>query len=378
MGQFSPSHLKSWLGVFRQPGYVAALASVGVHGILFGAGPSFSSLDLGTLTGAGAPGEERRVPVIELTPEEQSRLPDFSASPYSLLPDTGSVPFDLLPVPNSSSPSPPAASALPPSLSPNPFAIGINPYIPPSRPSVVIPPRRTTLPPTTRLPGGTRSNLGQPRPNQPARPDNSASTATSSTSGASTTTTEAQPRPTQPGASELLEGGPIATGPRASNGGSPAQPQGQNQGQQGNSNLQEQLQALAYSPTGTTDEEAAAARQGWLETVQKEASAPDLEVGEAIELPVTYEGRICLSPEPVDGLIGVWVKPDGTLGGDPALLKSTGYGSLNEQAASAIAEFNFPTTDAPAAYEFDINVNYNSESCVDREQLLKSRQADQQ
>ncbi|MBD0269175.1 MAG: hypothetical protein ICV77_12890, partial [Cyanobacteria bacterium Co-bin8] len=154
-----------------------------------------------------------------------------------------------------------------------------------------------------------------------------------------------------------------------------AGPEGSGQGTPPRRDLSDQLQALAYNATGTTSEEAAAARQAWIASAQAQSADPTLDVTEPIEVPVTYEGRVCLSPEPVDGVIGVWVKPDGTLGDDPALLKSTGYGLLNEQAASAIAASNFPESGAPAAYEFTVKVNYDSESCIDREQILKSRGA---
>ena len=126
----SPSQLTSWLAVVRQPASVAALISVGVHVALFGAAPSFSNLSMAALGSGGEPGEQRTVPLIELTPEEQGRLPDFSSPAYSLFPDAGGTgTFELLPVPGATTPiTPPSGSSF--SSLPN-LAIGMNPYTPP-------------------------------------------------------------------------------------------------------------------------------------------------------------------------------------------------------------------------------------------------------
>ncbi|MBD0337455.1 MAG: hypothetical protein ICV62_18365 [Cyanobacteria bacterium Co-bin13] len=375
--QISPSQFKTWLTVLRQPTALAALISVGVHGVLFGAAPSFSSLGMTDLDGTGELGEQRTVPLIELTPEEQSRLPDFSSSAYSLFPGSGNPgSFELLPVPGSTTPitptEPPAtADNSFSSLPPNPFAIGMSPYIPPSRPSI------TSLPPVVRQPSPSRPTPApgatQPKPSG-ATPDTVPSTPTASTP---TAQSPGRNTPAEPGAEALLPP-PESNGSAANSQTEPlvaAGPEGSGQGTPARRDLLDQLQALAYNATGTTSEEAAAARQAWIASAQAQSTVSNLDVAEPMEVPVAYEGRVCLSPEPVDGLIGVWVQPDGTLGDDPALIKSTGYRLLNEQAASAIAALDFPENQAPAAYEFTIKVDYDSASCIDREEILKSRKA---
>ncbi|HEY9763113.1 MAG TPA: hypothetical protein V6D07_11355, partial [Trichocoleus sp.] len=113
------------------------------------------------------------------------------------------------------------------------------------------------------------------------------------------------------------------------------------------------------------------ARQGWLAEVQEQLNQPDLEVAETLEISLPYQGRVCLSPEPVDALVGVWVKPDGTLGSDPVLLKSTGYSLLNQGATDTIAAIEFPEGEAPTAYNFNVKVDYADESCLKREQILQ-------
>jgi hypothetical protein len=65
----------------KQPQWIAVILSLGFHGALFAAGPSFSSLNMNALGGDLPEAERRQVPLIELTPEEQSRLPIFPASP---------------------------------------------------------------------------------------------------------------------------------------------------------------------------------------------------------------------------------------------------------------------------------------------------------
>lgn len=381
MGLKSPSQLTSRLAFLRQPASIAVLISLGIHGALFGAAPSFSSLIPAGLNGGSGAGTEapRTVPLLELTPEEQNRLPDFSNSAYSLFPGSGSNSFNLLPVPGAQSPSPSPNGGKPSTLPPdpfamgsNPFAIGMSPYVPPSRPSIVFPTRRSNLPPVARPP---RSATGQPtttRPNQPRTPDGAASTpgTAASTPTASTPTT----RP-EPGAADLLPPGSHSTpaAARGGDGGDPAIASSGSTPAAAQGNLRDQLEALAYNAAGTTAAEAEAARQDWMAAVQEEAKTADVGIADPIELPVSYQSRICLSPEPVNGVIGVWVAPDGTLGGDPTVLKSTGYPLLNQQAALEIAALEFPEEDAPVAYEFTIKVNYDGESCVSREQILQSK-----
>lgn len=131
---------------------------------------------------------------------------------------------------------------------------------------------------------------------------------------------------------------------------------------------------MIYSSQGTTAEAAAANRQDWVAALQDETDNPDLAVvEEPIELPVSYRGRVCLSPEPGDGLIGVWIKADGSLGDQPVLLQSTGYPLLNQQAADAIAELAFPAADADTLYQIAVKVSYDGEGCLKREQILEQR-----
>lgn len=393
------SQLKLLLVTLRQPGSIAAIISLVIHGALFGAGLGFSSLSMASLGGesAGA-AEQRRVPLVELTPEEQGRLPDFSNSAYSLFPGSGGNSLGLVPVPSSRTPSSLRPSPLSPdskndfTIPPNPFAIGMAPYFPPSRPDVIFPPRRSTgLPPVTVAP---RRNLPQLPAGAPQTRPNTTPGGAASTPSASTPTAQDNPdTPPASSARDLLPAPPPTTArgrtqPGSSTPTSTANAGSENAGdnpennsennaenEASRSNLLAYLRTLSYNAEGTTGEEGTAARQEWLAEVKEELKQPDLDVAETLEVSIPYQGRVCLTPEPVDGLVGVWVNPDGTLGGEPTLLKSTGYQLLNQEAADAIASVEFPKGDAPAAYDFNVKIDYDESSCLKREQILQQNNA---
>ncbi|PSN17272.1 hypothetical protein C7271_18610, partial [filamentous cyanobacterium CCP5] len=74
---FSSPRLQALLQAVGQPPWIAAAISVGFHGILFASGVSFASLDGETL-GSGGGSDPVEVPLIELTPDEQAKLPAFT------------------------------------------------------------------------------------------------------------------------------------------------------------------------------------------------------------------------------------------------------------------------------------------------------------
>ncbi len=98
-----------WRTLLLQPTWLAGVISVGFHGALFAAGPTFSNLNLDTLADPDALADTRRVPLVELTlAEQQQHIPDFSNSFYSLssLDDfETTIPRAPMPVPNSNLPS---------------------------------------------------------------------------------------------------------------------------------------------------------------------------------------------------------------------------------------------------------------------------------
>lgn len=128
---------------------------------------------------------------------------------------------------------------------------------------------------------------------------------------------------------------------------------------------------MAYNPEGTSEEAAAEASTAWLENIQAETEASDLAVAEEpLPMVLPYEGRVCLDPPPGEGLVGAWVTAEGELAEDPVLLKSTGYPFLNEQALATLAEAEFPEADTAAVYQFAVEIEYDAENCIKREDVL--------
>jgi hypothetical protein len=139
----------------------------------------------------------------------------------------------------------------------------------------------------------------------------------------------------------------------------------------GSPSLQEQLAALAYNASGTSEGVAEQRRQDWLAAARQQSEFPELAIAETLSITIPYERQLCLNPEPVNGVIGVWVTPAGELGAEPTLIKSTGYPFLNQQALAGIAAIDFPEGDAIAAYEFEIRIDYDAETCVSRDRLIQ-------
>ncbi|WP_088892693.1 hypothetical protein [Leptolyngbya ohadii] len=90
--------IQQWL---KYPVVWSGLASIGVHGVLFSLLPFLNA----TALRDNPPDIQRSVDLVELTPEEQQRLPDF--------PDE--VPIDLPPLAQSPSQNPPATPQRSPS-----------------------------------------------------------------------------------------------------------------------------------------------------------------------------------------------------------------------------------------------------------------------
>jgi len=102
----------------RQPFWWAALASVGLHGVLGISTPTLSSLIYGGNSSKNLPGS---VGLIQLTPAEVARLPQ------TIPPRASNTPFSIAPVPLLPPPN------LAPSLPPAPGAVNL-PALPPGMP----------------------------------------------------------------------------------------------------------------------------------------------------------------------------------------------------------------------------------------------------
>ncbi|MBE9113668.1 hypothetical protein IQ273_30300 [Nodosilinea sp. LEGE 07298] len=363
------------LTTLRQPQWIAAIVSLGVHGALFAAGPSFSSLNATTLGGSNPELEERRVPLIELTPEEQDRLPDFSTSTYSLLPGSNDDLFSLFPPSGDSLPLEPgsdfgASIRIPtPQLPSNSFPSGISPYTSPGRSTIRLSPRRSTLP---AIPNN--NSLGR-RPETPTQGSTSQS--------ASTPTATAPEDANAPGAADLELRQDNNQGNTASSTPStplnPSAPNASDDTEQAS----DLLARVEFSDDQTSTAEVETAKAAWLQSVKAKLGDTVVEAPEPLIIEVPYSGRLCLEPEPADGMLGVVGVPNEADGLSlwTAVLKSTGYPFLNQAAEQALQDLQQADTEESliainTLYEVVVEVEYNSEDCISREALLQSRTAE--
>ncbi|WOD38029.1 hypothetical protein [Nodosilinea sp. E11] len=368
--------LNQLLKTVRQPQWIAAGLSIGFHVVLFAAGPSFSSLNVAGLGENEPNAEERQVPLIELSPDEQGRLPDFSSPAYSLFPsgDDDDL-FSLFPPSGNSLPLDSdsdfgASLSIPaPRLPSSSLPSSISPFIGSGRSSIVLPSRRSTLPPISS--GGTL-----PRPTQnPAAAGNGNATASAPTAtppGGSNGTASDLSTPEGNGA----DSGTIGSSPEtaAANPETPAAER-----------ASELLARVEYSETQTSAAEVEIAKAAWLRTVQEKLGNDVAQASEPITLQVPYSGRLCLSPEPTDGLLGLVGLPNDDnddLKLWTAVLKSTGYPFLNQAAEQALqgivqqADEAGGTLEPNTLYQVVLEVEYDRQTCISREALLQSRTTD--
>ncbi len=370
----NPAVLKGVPAVLRQPQWVAALVSVGFHGALFAVGPSFSTLQ-GMAQEAPGFGEEieRRVPMIELTPEEQNRLPDFDSPAYSLLPE-GFLPGDS---DNLANLFPPSGDRLGrSSLNPFPGGLSSVPRLPTSQSPLGAP--ITVSPFSSRLgrnsiviptPSGNRRN--QPVPDNPGRA--SAGEEESNTAASTPTTTTSSSR--EPSAEDLRPGaGDVAT----ENTSTPLDNRDPSEGVPPEVERSQYLIArVEYSSDLTTADEAERALASWTSTVAEQLGEAPVLAEDTFAMEVPYDLRICLTPEPGDGLLGFVLLPGeepDTVTISTTVLKSTGYSFLNQSAAQSLQTLA-ANSETPLAmgtlYRAAVKVLYSDDDCVTTDAILK-------
>jgi hypothetical protein len=363
--------LNQILTTIRQPQWIAALLSLGLHVVLFAAGPSFSSLNASALGESDPDSEERRVPLIELTPEEQNRLPDFSAPAYSL--DSNDDLFSLFPPSGNSLPLEPgsdfgASLKIPsPRLPSSPFPSGISPYTSSGRSSIILAPRRTPFP----------ASPGSSAIRRPARP----SGGDAASQGASTPIATSPDSADEAGAADLEPNQTDGQGTDST----PLEPTNPATApeEQGTESASDLLARVEFDDAQTSASEVEIAKAAWLQSVKDKLGDGVTEAPEPIVLTVPYSGRLCLSPEPADGLLGVVGLPDEASDNVKlwtTVLKSTGYPFLNQAAEQALQDLQQQDTDSSGLdvntlYQVTVEVEYDSQSCISREALLQSRTA---
>ncbi|PSN14770.1 hypothetical protein C7271_21430, partial [filamentous cyanobacterium CCP5] len=136
-----------------------------------------------------------------------------------------------------------------------------------------------------------------------------------------------------------------------------------------------QQRATTYQAEKTSQAAAAEARQDWLDEIAA-ASDTTIEVAEEnIDLPLVYERRICLDPEPGNAQVGLWLSPDPENQPPLELIKSSGYPFINQNAMELVSQAvtGPDAVELPAgtAYVFNIEGSAAESGCVAPEEFLK-------
>ncbi|MBU6229102.1 MAG: hypothetical protein KGQ93_05365 [Cyanobacteria bacterium REEB459] len=332
----------------RQPQAIAVILSVVFHGLLFGAGPSFSSLQMEALRGDRPEAEGRPMPLLALTPEEQSRLPDFNHAAI-LPPDQVK---DLKTTGDGYSfPSGSFRSALNfnhlPSLPVPKSSLGSDPFGTSNR-TLVLP-----LPSLFGSGDGPIVNRSRsPRPTQPALGDHA--------QGHQSSLSPSQGAMVPPASTMTA----LSQGQSAPS----AEP---------TDRFKSLVARMQYSPENTSDREVEAASQSWIAGVRGQLGQDPKAAEQPLTLEIPYDLRLCLDPAPGPGLMGFALVPGekaGTAKLSLATLKSTGYAFLNAQALDKMQTQVAQLTPAPELgklYQVVVKVNYDSKVCLNRQSLLK-------
>lgn len=362
------------------PAWLAGVISVGFHGALFAAGPNFPRLGF-DLTEETLIAESRNVPLVELTPGEQERLPNFS-SPFYNFDNFGDL-ETLAPLFEAGDQSNRRDRV----INSEPLLSG----------------RNTSPPSAYDLPFGiTRleSRLGSPLPLSGGLPPlgNSGIRGGTNDEGVQLNDGAAQASANPPGADALR--------PDADAESSEVSPQeaaaiAANSHPTDTLTLEERLQAYTFDDSQMTEEAIASSYDNWL--ALGKTLATKLEIGEIaainsafeeasaagilapaaedetdtdeviaagivqrpLRLEREYEGGICLTQAPQNGLIGAWVSPAGELLEAPQVIRSTGYWGLDQQATRYIQALDFSPVETFTGYQFEVLVTDASEDCVE-------------
>lgn len=334
-GGISPSLNEPYTNNFFRPTSVALIASVILHLLVYRFGlPNLSFNNNPT---------KREVSVVELTPEQQSRLPNLYPEFYREpeIPEVDNLPTDT------DSPAPPFA--LPPSLTP-----GIEGF--PNLPPVSIPlPPEFDIPPLPPIPNtnielppiGDVSTLPPPPSAESFEPPE--------------TQSETPPDPSEPPPEEKPE--PSAPPPEATSEPEPPpepEPSPQEIAAQRQQNLQQEVSSISSSlqkqSAATTNEDARKNYVAWLNRVK--AIAP-----ENIEIEGTYPRDACIRKLEGTSTFGVVVDAKGQVVASD-LLKGAEYPVFDLQGSKDIAELTFENdTDKPKPYRVTLNYEYDSEIC---------------
>ncbi|MEM9092415.1 MAG: hypothetical protein AAGC93_27245 [Cyanobacteria bacterium P01_F01_bin.53] len=418
---------KSKITKVLSPAGVGVVLSVGAHlGLLFFGTPSDAVLSALDSPAEQSQAEEREVPLVQLTPAERNRLPDFAqprrqptSNPTGL--GTFSLPSGLPSIPNTSVPRAvvpakpfPSASATPtfprqnrqtitraqqptpaprvplsftlPSIPLSSLGVGRRPSVSVVTPEELpdVPPQSASLPangtPGAGIRGGTQGEAQGSANTQGSTQNGSADdllprlNSGVTDSGLSIAEALDQTEVAAGGTGEDLENG--------NSGSSAVTPPdiARNLPPSGQDVPAEEIpvdtpdlatpsaQGDALLLAGNNEYNPIAVTEEDAEALELqwlERTAEGLEevATETTELNINSEFKACREDPPVNGRLGVVVNPDGSRS-EPTVLKSTGYGTLNRLAVLTLEYEEFDTPDVPTQYKVDVLVKYEPEGCV--------------
>jgi TonB family protein len=326
-----------------QPTQIAIIISVALHLLLLKYGLPKLSLAQKNST------EDFAVPLVELSPQEQTRLPDLSPEPtWNNLPlPPGVRPFALSPsIPT----NPNIFPNLPPVPLPPPPQNFNLPPLPPIPPLPSFPSTDIKLPPV-----GDISSIPAPPPLPPIDSE-----------GREAIKPASEPEP--PAKQSRAEGAAAPPEKEPPQAVAPPQPEPQIPPEQIAAQRQQQLDrgvrnlsaSLKEQKTGTTDEEARINYVAWLNKVG--SSQPE-KLPEKLDMSGTYPRDACIRRLEGKTVYGILVNPQGKVI-DLDLIKSGGYSIFNQQASEDIAARPFKNdTGKPKPYQVTVDFKYDPEIC---------------
>ena len=384
----------------RQPFWWAALASVGLHGVLGVGAPTISNIIYGGNSSKNIPGS---VGLVELTSAEAGRLPQTipprpSNTPFSLV-----APVPLLASPKLAPPLPPAPPAinlpaLPPGMPPPGFFAPLDPPLPPltaptaplpqTPPPSLKPPSQKTLPfipfvppgpqnlPTLFSDNGFNPNIA-PRPPL-LTPDSPLP------GGLSLTEAELRQRIQDRVASGQLKLEPIEIVepqyPGRSSGFRRVPTFAQKDQNKRNRTAktseelarEQQLRNQQPKPQGTgnsnsrtdPDKPRTTFLTNYVAMFDSFKQAyPDLQMTALTPVTVPYPVAACSQKLEGEAVFGAFVNPEGLISAEPRELALTGDNSLGNAAKTAITATRFPAASTHKLYSVTVKFKYDPKIC---------------
>ena len=348
----SKSNIKTSSNKLIRPTQIAIFISLAIHFVLFKYGFPHFSLDEGQKITL-----KETVPTIELTPAEQSRLPNLTPdltipelnktplaeniSPFALSPSIPQNPNLFPDLPPTLLPPPPSLAVpnLPPVQIPLPPLQSLSPIAPPLPSLPPLPNTDIKLPPI-----GDRSSLPLPPP-VPSAPVDSTDKPPASSPDAEPSTEAALPAEQKPSTP------PAESKPKLT----PAQIAAQRQ-QKLTQDVRELSRSLQKNTAETTNEEARKNYVAWLSAI-KEVEPEEL------TFTGTYPRDACIRRLKGTSVYGALVNTQGEVT-DLELIKGAKYPIFNQQAGRNISARKLANeTGKIKPYRITVNFEYDPEIC---------------